>query len=317
MLRFVTLALLVCWYSHCSAQSELQRRPPVSAEYLLGPGDQIQLHVADIDEITDKPITLDPGGFIDLPMAGRVEAEGLTITRLKAILTDKLSRYVTSPAISINLSQTGSRPVSVVGEVNLPGVHQLTGSKRLLEVISLSGGIKADAGPKVIVTREPKWGSLSGPNARLESNGYSIATFSLDALLNASTPQNNILMMPDDTVSIPRAELVYVVGDVKKAGGFQLSTHDSVSLLQALSLAEGLGPDSAARRARILRPSLNGDGNPREIPVDVEKILAGKAPDIRLAANDVLFIPQSGAKVTVRRAIEAAIGVGTGLAVYR
>lgn len=317
MLRSVLLSWLLGCNLTCPAQDALQRRQPAVPEYVLGVGDQVRIHVTDMDESPDKPLSLDPGGFIDLPLAGRVHAAGLTLSQLKVELADKLVKYITKPEITINLAESGSQPVSVVGQVNNPGVHQLTGTKRLLEVISLSGGIKPDAGPKVIITRDPKWGGLTGSGAKLDPSGYSTISFPLDSLLNASEPENNVVLMPDDIVSIPRAELIYVVGDVKKAGGFPLSTHDSVTLLQALSLAEGLGPDSAAKRARILRPAPGGDGTPREIPVDVEQILAGKAPDIRLAGNDVLFIPQSGAKVTVRRAIEAAIGVGTGLAIYR
>ena len=87
-------------------------------------------------------------------------------------------------------------------------------------------------------------------------------------------------------------------------------------LTQAVSLAEGLGPDSAASNARILRP-VPGDGTPRQIPVNVDKIFAGKSPDIQLFANDVLYIPRSGVKVTGRRAMEAAIGITSGILIYR
>ena len=59
-----------------------------------------------------------------------------------------------------------------------------------------------------------------------------------------------------------------------------------------------------------------GDGTPHELPVDVGKILDGKAPDVQMYANDVLFIPKSGIKVISRRAMEAAIGVTTGILIY-
>ncbi len=299
------------------AQATLQTRVHASAEYVLGPGDQVILHVADVDEITDKPLRIDPSGYIDLPMAGRVEAAGLTPSQLQAELVTKFGKYVTTPEVSVNVADSASQPVSVVGEVNNPGVHQLGGQKRLLEVISLSGGLKPDAGPNVIVTRDPRWGTLTGEHVKLNPNGYSTQTLSLDALLAASAPEDNIAIAPNDVVSVPRAELVFVLGDVKKPGGFALSTHPTLSLLQALALAEGLGPDDKAGSARILRQLPGGDGVPREIPVDIPKIVAGKAPDVPLLANDVLFIPHSGVKVTTRRAAEAAIGITTGLLIYR
>ena len=300
------------------AQMTLQHRAPAPAQYVLGPGDEINLHVTDMEEISDKPIKIGPNGDVDIPLAGQLHAGGLTIDQFRSALSAKLSKYITSPEISINLTQGGSSPVSVVGEVNNPGVHQLEGTKRLLEVISLSGGLKQDAGPKVIVTREPRWGGIDGTDAKIDPvSGYTTATFSVDELMSGKVPQDNIIVEPNDVVSIPKADLVYVVGDVKKAGGFALSTHPTVTLLQALALAEGLGPDDKANQSKILRAVPGGDGTPREIPVDVKKILAGKAPDMPLYANDILFIPSSAAKTASRRAIEAAIGVGSGMLIYR
>ena len=300
------------------AQTGLQRRGEPAPDYVLGPGDQIALHVDDLDGLSERPIVIDPSGFIDLPLAGQVMAAGLSLTQLKAVLTNKLSPFITAPHIAINLAASGSQPVSVIGEVNNPGVQQLSGAKRLLEVLSLSGGLKADAGPNVLVTRTAKWGPIKAPHTRLDpASGATTATFSLDSLMTSEAPENNIEIRPEDVISVPRADLVYVLGDVHKAGGFQLSTHETVSLLQALSLAEGLSQDNAAKHARILRPVPGGDGTPREIPVDVNKIFAGKAPDVQLFANDVLFIPHSGVKVTSRRAMEAAIGITSGILIYR
>jgi len=314
----ITVVFFFCFSSAAQAQDGLQRRPTPEPAYVLGPGDQLTLRITDMEEISDKPIRVDPSGFVDLPLAGRIQAAGLTLDQFKTDLGQKLGKYITSPEIAVNLVDSGSQPVSVIGEVNIPGVHQLSGSKRLLEVISLSGGLKPDAGSVVIVTREPRWGGVSGEHSKLDpSSGYTTVSFSIDSLMSAKAPEDNILIKPNDVVSIPKADLIYVVGDVKKAGGFQLTTHPTISLLQAVSLAEGLGPDHAASRARILRPNPGGDGVPREIPVDVVKIFAGKAPDMQLYANDVLFIPHSGAKVTTRRALEAAIGVSTGLLIYR
>jgi polysaccharide biosynthesis/export protein len=316
MLRSLSLALALV--STCAqAQTGLQHRP-AAPDYVLGPGDQIVLHVTDLDEVTSQPIRIDPGGFVDLPLAGRVHAAGLTLEQFKAELSSKLSRFITSPDISVNLTESESRPVSVIGEVANPGVHQLSGSKRLLDVLSLSGGIKPDAGPDVIVTREAKWGKIDAPGTTVDpATGVSTATFPLDPLMSSKNPSSNIVMEPDDVVSIPKGELVYVVGDVRRSGGFSMSTHTEVSVMQAVSLAEGLAPDSAASHSAILRPSAEGDGAPRQIPVDIPKIFKGKAPDVKLYANDVLYIPHSNVKVITRRMAEAAIGISSGIAIYR
>ncbi len=310
--------VLLCSAAALPAQLALQRRvvPSVPA-YVLGPGDQINLHVTDMEDLPDRPIRIDPSGYVDLPLAGRIEAAGLTLEQFKSELSSKLSKYITSPEIAVNLADSGSQPVSVIGEVTLPGVQQLTGSRRLLEVISLSGGLKPDAGPSVLVTRDPRWGKIDAPGTVTQADGYSTVTLSLDDLMTAKNPDNNLTLRPNDVVSIPRAELIYVLGDVHKAGGFPLSTHANMSLLHVLSLAEGLGPDNSAKHARILRQAPGGDGTPREIPVDIDKIVAGQAPDVELTANDVLFVPRSGVKVVSRRALEAAVGITSGLLIYR
>lgn len=294
------------------------RQKLVESSFVLGAGDQITLHVVDMDEISDKPIRIDPEGGIDLPLVGRIHAAGLTISEFKEALAAKLSKYITDPRISVNLTEDQSRSVSVVGEVNAPGVHELYGPRNLIEVISLAGGIKPDAGSQVIVTREMKYGMLPLPGAREDvSGGYSTATLPLDDLLASKSPAENILIQPEDIVSIPKGDIVYVIGDVKRAGGFPLLSHNTMTLLQALALAEGLGPDAESQHAKILRPVGGEGGKPLEIPVDVKGIFAGKDPDVPVYANDILFIPSSATRSGVRRAAEAVLQVATGVAIYR
>ena len=300
------------------AQATLVRRDAPS-EYRLGAGDQISVHVADMDEVSDKPLRVDPAGNLDLPLIGSVHAAGLTPTELKAQLSTRFSRFITDPNVTVNMVEGASRPVSVLGSVTHAGVYQLQGPRTLAEVLSLAGGTGPDAGPTVVVTRLSQWGELQAPGLKTELNGStSTVKIPLEQLTSATNPAANITLQPDDVVSVPRAEIVYVVGNVRKAGGFSLSHHETLSVLQAISLAEGFSADAAASRARILRRSPEGDAAPpREIKVDASKILAGKEPDQPLYANDILFIPNSAFKASSKRVIEAAIGVSTGVLVYR
>lgn len=301
--------------SENSAQS--MPLPSDKQALILGSGDQISIRVQDMEELSDKPIRIDADGEIDLPMIGRVHAAGLTLREFKALLSVKLGRYITDPQIAISLVDNQSRPVSVVGEVNAPGVHQLVGPRSLIEMLSAAGGVKPTAGSQVILTRQIEYGELPLAGAKRDPSGrFSTATLSLDELLSAKAPANNIGIRPNDVISIPRGDVVYVVGDVRRAGGFPLASHSSITLLQALSLAEGLGPDAATQKAKILRPVAGGDGTPKEIPVDVKSIFAGKSPDVRLFAEDILFIPNSAAKSGAHRAAEAILQVATGVAIY-
>ncbi len=310
----ISLAFANAW-----AQKELiPRQQPATAEYTLGPGDQVVIRVVDMEEFTDRSVRIDPNGFVDLPMVGRIQASGLTIDQLKDTLSSKLSRYISAPQVTLNLSENQNQTVSVLGSVNTPGIHPLPGPRRLIDVLSLAGGLKPDAGSRVILTRQMKWGALPVTGSKVDgTGGFSTVSLSLDDLLTAATPSENIFIRPGDVVSVPKADIVYVVGDVKRAGGFPLSSHPTISILQALSLAEGLDHDASPNRARILRPTPGGDGKPKEIPVDISKILAGQNPDVPLFANDVLFIPNSVMKSGSRRAAEAILQAATGIAVYR
>ncbi len=311
-------AMLLAAPWHCGVAQVLQRRDNGLPEYVLGAGDQVVLHVGEMEEISDKPIRIGPDGHIDLPLIGSVPAAGLTLAQLRAELVTRLSRYLKTPDVAVNITDNQSHPVSVFGAVNKAGVYQLAKPTRLLEVISLAGGVSADAGPNVVVTRESRWGLVQAPGLRTEqSTGYSAVTISLSDLTSARNPATDIVVLPNDVVSVPRAELVYVVGNVRKAGGFTLSSHESMTVLQAVSLAEGFSPNAAGKHARILRKPAEGTGPPREIPVDAERILKGQAEDVPLIANDILYIPNSGFKEGSKRALEVAIGVTSGIAIYR
>ncbi|HEY0785285.1 MAG TPA: polysaccharide biosynthesis/export family protein [Acidobacteriaceae bacterium] len=309
-----TCSVALCWLAAAAAVAQ---SGPAGHEYKLGPGDRIVCHVEDMEEISEKPLKIDPNGYIDLPMAGRLQASGLTVDQLKAAMAERLSKYIDAPAITINLVENQSRPVSIIGAVNSPGVHQLEGPKRLIEVISLAGGLRQDAGSVVILTRDARWGVLPLPGAREdESRSFSTARLSLDGLLGAKNPAENIEVQPEDVIAIPKADIIYVVGNVKRSGGFPLSQHETMSLLQAISLAEGLDKDAASKDAKIIRPSATTEGKPLELPVNIQAVLAGKAPDQKLYANDVLFIPNSAVKSSSRRLAEAVLQAATGVAIY-
>lgn len=296
----------------------LQAQADQPTQYLLGPGDQIGIHVQDLDEVSDKPVRIDPSGAVDLPLIGRVVVAGLTPEQFRDVLSKKLSKYIEAPQIAINVLEYHSQPVSVLGAVSNPGVQQLTGPKRLLDVISMAGGFRTDAGSKLTITRQMHWGVLPLPNARTDSSGqFSVAEVSVQSLTSAKSPVENIFIKPNDTVSVPKAEVIYVMGQVKKAGGFELTSRDSISLLKALALAEGLDHDASPKKARIMRASATGAGSVNEVPVDLQRILEGRDPDVQLHADDVLFIPSNLAQSATRRAAEAALQIATGVVIYR
>ena len=108
--------------------------------------------------------------------------------------------------------------------------------------------------------------------------------------------------------------MVYVVGEVNKAGGYVLNERESVSVLQALSLAGGLSHTAAPGNSRILRGTL---GKRTEVPVDLKRILSGKSVDVPLQGDDLLFVPNSTSKNIAMRAIETSLTIATGVIVWR
>jgi len=286
-------------------------------EYVLGPADQIKIWALGLEEISNQPIRIDPAGYIDLPLLGRLRVGGLTVEKLKALLVEKLSAEVRVPVVSVDIVEYGSQPVSIVGAVASPGVHQLRGRKTLIEMLSLAGGIRADAGSVVKITRTIEQGLIPLPNAKTDDSGrFSVAELKVKDLLSATQPAENILIRPHDTIGIPTTEMIYVMGAVKKPGAFPLNDKVPLSVLQALSMAEGLGPAPSPQSAKILRGSPGGAAR-TEIPVNLKKILSGNAKDVGLQPNDILFVPESGARRASVRVIEAAIQTASGVIIWR
>jgi polysaccharide biosynthesis/export protein len=290
---------------------------PYRSTYALGPDDQITVRVVDMDEIGSTPLRIDPEGFIRLPYMGRVHAGGLTVEQLQAEVTKRMKAYLRQPDVTVTLVEFRSQPVSVLGAVRTPGVHQLQGRKTLVEILSLAGGLDPSAGPTVKITRRLEWGPIPLRNAWDDPTGhFSVAQVSVKAILEARSPEENILIRPHDVISVPRAEMVYVAGQVLKPGAFPLNEREHMSVLEALTLAGGADRLAAPQHSRILRRAASGQDR-QEIAVDVRKILQGKAEDIALQPDDILFVPDNVPKRGAMRALEAALQAATGVVVWR
>ena len=300
-----------------SNQSAVKCEGQARSTYLLGPDDQLEISGPELTETANKPVRVDGEGNIEVPLVGRVHVASQNVQQVEDNLNKLLRTYIRDPQVIVNVVEVRSQPVSVLGAVNSPGVHQVQGRKTLMEMLSLAGGVRPDAGYSVRITRELEWGCIPLPNSQLDASGrFSVAELNLKEIMEAKNPQENIQIFPHDVISVPKAEMVYVIGEVRRSGGFALGEHQSLSVLQALSLAEGLNGGADTRHARILR--LRPDAQQREeLPVDVKDVLSGKKPDVPLQGDDILFIPGSTGKKAALRALEAAVQTGTGLAIWR
>jgi len=282
--------------------------------YRLGPGDEIKVQQPNAEELDGKTARVDDQGYLNLPLAGRLQVGGLTAEETEGLIKKSLTRLLVHPEPVVSITEYRSQPVSVLGEVNNSGVIQLQGRKTLVEMLSLAGGLRPDAGTDVQITRRLTYGKLPLPNATMDPQGeYSIANLNLTALLKGTNPADNIIIFPQDIISVPKAEQIYVTGDVKKPGGFPLNSNGAFSILQALALAEGFGPEAAPKNAKIYRS--NGESKDKtEIPIDIKAIMDGKSRDVTLMPKDVVFIPDSASKKAGVRAAQLALSAATGLA---
>ncbi len=168
------LALYLCGAAALLFQAPPAILPPAvspSDTYTLGAGDLIVVRVPDLEEIDNKTIPIDQEGNIDLPKVGRIKASGLNTEQLAAAIGEKLRKYLVDPDVAVYLGEMKSQPVSVLGNVTTPGVHQLQGQKTLFEVLSLAGGLTADAGNVINITRRIEWGVIPLPNVKTDSTG--------------------------------------------------------------------------------------------------------------------------------------------------
>ena len=309
------LAALAAPYSW--AQPESVELMP--SGYVLGPDDQIVIRALDGFEAGDKPVLIGTNGDITLPMIGRIKAAGLTVEQLEAELALRLKPYVQEPQISVTVTEFRSQPVSVFGAVSTPGVFQLRGRKTLYEVLSMAGGPRETAGSTVSIIRLAENGPIPLPGAGPDPTGrYSSAELDMQEIVDGKNPAANIEIKPHDVISVSEgnARMVYVVGDVQRAGAFNLGSQRTISVLSALSLAGGLGRTAKQDRAKIFRPAPDPLKH-EEIAVNIKRILAGKAEDIGLRPQDILVVPTSSRKAfavvvtgTMAGAVSAAIYAG-------
>jgi len=310
-------------------------------DYQIGPEDLLEISVLEAPDLNRVVRVTDDGG-ISLALLGSIRVAGLSTRELQVALEDRLRQtYMKNPQVSVFVQEMKSHPVSVFGAVEKPGVYQIRYAKTLIEVLSMAQGLANDAGDTVIVERHGIDGAdpvlaYAPPDATSASDtaqpglykpgqpsdgntGVESITINLKNLLDSNDIRSNALVHPGDMVKVARAGIVYVVGQVHRPGGFLLKTNENISVLQAIALAEGVTPNSKGKEARIFLAAGPG-GTSKEVPINLDNILAGKAPAPLLKPNDVLFVPNSAGKEALHvleQSTAGIVGALGGAAIYR
>lgn len=261
-------------------------------------GDLLEVTVYDTD--FDKQVRVDESGTISLPMLGPVKVSGLSIDEAENTLAKEFSArgYFNDPQVTVFEREYATQAISVLGEVQKPGLYPLPGERTLFDAIAAAGGTTEKAGNKVTITHR---GHTEQPE---------VIPFSYKPGEPSGT---NPRIYPGDTVVVSKAGIVYVVGDVREPKGIVME-NSQMTVLQAISMAAGTNPTAATSHCKVIRKTAAG---PSEIPVPLKKILAAKAPDYPLEPGDILFVPSSTVKSVGRRSMEAIVQMATGMAIYR
>jgi polysaccharide export outer membrane protein len=268
------------------------------AKLVIGPGDLIEVSVFGASDF-DKQVRVSDDGEVALPFIAPVVVGGLTPRQAEDLIAERLSDggFFNNPRVSVFVKDYATQGISVLGEVQKPGIYQMLGSRTLLDAISMAGGATPKAGRVVTITHrdEPDHPQV----VNLSNSGTEAAN-------------NNVQLHPGDIVMVSKAGIVYVVGAVRQPTGIVLE-NPSLTVLQAIAMAQGTDPTASLNGAKLIRKSST---QPTEVPLPLKRILAGKSPDVRVQADDIIFIPSSAAKAASRRGIEAILQAATGIAMY-
>jgi polysaccharide biosynthesis/export protein len=275
-----------------------------SADYRLGAEDLLEITIFNVPEGGVGPIPrrlevrLSQEGLITLPLLGDIPAAGLSAAALEQSLRKRYDEFLHDPQVGVQIKEYRGQQVSIIGAVGRPGMYQLTGPRTLVDLLSMAGGINERAGSQVYLYRQRPEGRQS---------------YIIDLLALASNPGFvNMAVQAGDVIDVPMAGVFFVDGAVGRPGVFPLSR--AYTLTQALAVAGGVDETLASYGDLSIFRRRPGT-EPEKISIDLKAILAGRAQDPHIEAEDVVVVPMSTAKYIVERFI-GRIGVG-GVGAFR
>jgi polysaccharide export outer membrane protein len=292
-LVLVSFIAILSVFTHASAQDA----PTVPAQssravsnLAIGPGDMLDITVYDVPELTLK-VRVGEDGSITLPLVGAMHCAGLSVSETESLLTTKLVEddYVKVPQVSILISEFATQSVSVGGEVNQPGIYPLPGPHTLFDAISAAGGLTQNAGTTITIVHKILPGAPE--KITIANNG---------AFQN---PPDAI--QPGDMITVSKAGIAYVVGEVNKPGGFLLGNNTRLTVVKAVALAGGQTVHARMKHVSIVR---HKDGLVEITTLDLKELMRGREQDIQLQPDDILYVPNSGVRTATDILQKASVG---------
>jgi polysaccharide export outer membrane protein len=247
--------------------------------YAVGPQDVLTINVWGQPDLSGK-FAVEADGTFSFPLIGRVRAAGANLRDIELQLRRLLEEQeiLKNAQISVGVDQYRSQRIFVVGEVRTPGPYPLAGTMTLIEALARAGSTTERASDEVIVVHRSPSSDGSEPTLPTEVDGSRAVTRVGLADLQAGNTSDNIILVDGDTVFVPRAESMFVFGQVRTPGTYSLRAGTTV--LQALSLAGGVTDRGATNRLRVIRMV---DGKKHEVKVTLDDVMR---------AGDTLVVPE-------------------------
>jgi polysaccharide export outer membrane protein len=261
----------------------------------IAPGDLLEITVFDAPELTQQ-VRVGADGKVPLALIGSTQIAGLTGQEAAELIARKLrdNNFLRQPQVNVLIKESSSQGVSVMGEVQHPGVYQVLGARSLLDIVSMAGGLTNVADSRVTIKH--RTGVEENVTVKLKND---------DAQTSLT---NDVQIYPGDLVMVPRAGIVYVLGAVNRPGGFVMQDNGKITILQALAQAGGASATAAMNRALLLRR--NGDGYLTS-KLHIDKLAHGQGGDMDLHANDIVFVPINRLKSSLRSVQDVTTSIGS------
>ena len=255
-----------------------------SANYRVGANDVLEVTVFQEEELA-RTVQIAQDGSIALGLIGAVHVEGLTAKQIQDKLQLLYKEYLKHPQVFVTIKEYKSHVIQVFGAVRNPGQHRLTGPSRVLDVLSQIGGPSEAGGSRLVLLRRIE--EKGGRNAGDDGEVFETIDIDMHGLMAEGDTSQNHEVRSGDVLFVPRADEVYVLGEVKNPGAVKFE--QGLTVTQAISKVAGF-TRIASRRIQVVRLE---NGAKKRHDVNVGRIEGGKDKDFVLQARDLIVVPES------------------------
>lgn len=240
------------------------------SDYLVGDGDVLRVTVYDHPDLT-ATVRVNSGGTILFPLVGLLKVNGLTVDQVAEMVATSLSDgFIVNPQVSVFVEEFRSKKVTIIGQVEKPGLYELSGRTTLLELISKAGGLTPDYGNNVTIHRKTTTGQAE----------EQIIIIDLKNMLESGASALDVPIKDGDSVVVAKASVFYVTGEVNKPAAYKFE--EGTTVIKAITMAGGFTNLAARGSIKVYR-KVNGQ----------ERVAEKVAMDMPISSDDVIVVPES------------------------